>query len=140
MRMSRLQPLRGGLVPMALGGCLAMAVLAGCDRPANDETIDPPTATDPGAPPVDPVVPDPDGAEDDANVSMRYSCEGGWNIAVSGDTAQVTTGDGRVIELQRVADRSPPLFAGGALEFSIDGDGAVLGQDEGGPFPCEEAG
>ena len=57
-----------------------------------------------------------------------------------GDTAQVTADDGRVIELQRMADSSPPLFAGEALEFSVDGDGAVLGQDEGGPYSCEDAG
>ncbi len=122
-----------------LASCLLASGLVGCDTTETDAALEPPTTTDPGASPVDPAIPGPDDRRD-APASMRYACEGGWNIAIVGDTAQVTAGDGRVIELQRVADRSAPLFAGEALEFSVDADGAVLGQDEGGPFPCEESG
>lgn len=118
---------------------LLLAGMAGCDRTDPSQAIEPPEATVPGASPVDPALPGPDERLNDT-ASMRYTCEGGWNVAILGDIAQVTAGDGRVIELQRVADRSPPLFAGEALEFSVDGDGAVLGQDEVGPLPCEESG
>ncbi len=122
---------------LLVAGLLAFVI--GCDRSDPGQAIEPPEKTDPGASPVDPSIPGPDDRRDDT-ASMRYTCEGGWNIAIVGDTAQVTAGDGRVIELQRVGERRPPLFAGEALEFSVDGDGAVLGQDEGGPFPCEESG
>ena len=118
---------------------LLMAGVAGCDDSEPNLPTEPPEVTVPGASPVDPAIPGPDD-RGDGNTGTRYTCEGGWNVAVSGDVARVTAGDGRVIELQRVADRSPPLFAGEALEFSVNGDGAVLGQDEGGPFACEESG
>lgn len=118
---------------------LLSAGIVGCDQTERGRSSEPPVATSPGASPVDPSIPGPDDRGSDI-ASMRYTCEGGWNVAIVGDTAQVTAGDGRVIELQRVADRSPPLFAGEALEFSVDGDGAVLGQDEAGPLPCEESG
>lgn len=122
-----------------LSACLAVGGLAACDSRQPEAAADPPVAIQPGAPPVDPAIRGPDEPAD-TNAGMRYRCEGGWNVAVTGDTAQVTADDGRVIELQRVADRSPPLFTGEALEFSVNGDGAVLGQDEGGPFRCQDAG
>jgi len=122
---------------LLLIACLGVLAVAGCGQTGNDD-LAPPAATEPGAAPVQPTLPDVDASDDDST-TMRYSCEGGWNVAVRGDVVQVTADDGRVIELHRVADRSPPLFAGEALEFSIDGEGAVLGQDEGGPFTCEEA-
>lgn len=123
--------------PLLLFACLAAFGMSGCERGVEDELASPVT-TDPGAAPVEPTLPDVDGGGD--STTMRYTCEGGWNVAVRGDVVQVTADDGRVIELQRLPDRSPPLFAGEALEFSVDGNGAVLGQDEGGPFACEEAG
>ena len=117
---------------------LLMAGVTGCDDAAPNLPTEPPEVTVPGASPVDPAIPDPDEREEVAGT--RYTCEGGWNVAVYGDTARVTADDGRVIELQRVADRRSPLFAGEALEFSVDSDDAVLGQDEGGAFACEESG
>ena len=118
---------------------LLLAGMAGCDDSEPNLPTEPPEVTVPGASPVDPAIPGPDERREDI-AGVRYTCEGGWNVVVSGDTAQVTAGDGRVIQLQRVVGRSPPLFTGGALEFSLDGEGAVLGQDEGGPFACEESG
>ncbi|WP_152597788.1 hypothetical protein [Novilysobacter arseniciresistens] len=96
---------------------LGAVVLAGC-------------SAEPDAAPVDPAMVDTDTA------SMRYSCDDGWSVAVMGDTVVASAADGRTVELQRIADRSPPLFTGGALEFSVEDDGAVLGQDETGPLAC----
>lgn len=112
---------------LALSCFLAIVGLSACDRAANETASLEPTP--------EPAVAAPQGD----SASMRYRCEGGYGVAVIGDTARVTTSDGREIDLRRVADRSPPLFAGEALEFSVESDGAVLGQDEGGPFPCREA-
>lgn len=111
----------------AVGCCLAILGLSACDR-ATDDTA--------GA---DDVVEPTTAAPAGDSASMRYSCEDGYGVAIMGDIARVTTQDGREIDLQRVADRSPPLFAGEALEFSVESDGAVLGQDEGGRFSCREA-
>ena len=111
---------------LALSCCLAILGLSACDR-ATDDTA--------RVDVLEPATPAPAGD----SASMRYSCEDGYAVAIMGDVARVTTQDGREIDLQRVADRSPPLFAGEALEFSVESDGAVLGQDEGGRFPCREA-
>ena len=132
-------PARALLAPGLVSLGLLLAGVSGCERADPELPVEPPERTVPGAAPVDPSIPGPDAPVDD-NASMHYTCEGGWNVAIVGDTAHVTAGDGRVIALQRVPDRSPPLFAGEALEFSVDGGGAVLGQDEGGPFTCEESG
>lgn len=115
---------------IALGGCLMTLGLAACDGATDNE---PAVAVEPGR------GTEPDAVARGDSPSMRYSCEGGFQVAILGETARVTTRDGRVIDLSRVPDRSPPLFAGEALEFSVEADGAVLGQDEGGPFPCKEA-
>ena len=109
--------------------CIAVFTLVGCNAEPNAD-LEAPVVTEPGAAPVEPTVPD------DEAVTMRYSCDGGWNVAVKGDVVEVTADDGRVIQLQRIDDRSPPLFAGEALEFSVEDGGAVLGQDEGGPIAC----
>lgn len=108
---------------------LGAVVLAACSAEP-DAALEPPVATEPGTAPVDPAVVDTDAA------SMRYSCDDGWSVAVMGDTVVASASDGRTVELQRVAERSPPLFTGGALEFSVEDDGAVLGQDETGPLAC----
>lgn len=111
---------------LALSCCLILG-LSACDRAPDD------TARVDDVP--EPTTPAPAGD----SASMRYSCGEGYAVAIMGDSARVTTQDGREIDLQRVADRSPPLFAGEALEFSVESDGAVLGQDEGGRFSCREA-
>ena len=77
---------------------------------------------------------DPEDRPDDG--VTRYTCQGGWTVEATGDLARVSAVDGRVIELP-VATRSPPLYTGEALEFSVDADGATLGQDGAGPLPCE---
>lgn len=109
---------------------IAVCLLPGCKR-----TDDP----DRAAPAAQaPVATAPAQADDDtANaITMRYSC-GEHRIDVMGnDHARVTMSDGREIALAYVADSSPPLYAGEALEFSIDGSGAQLAQDEGASWPC----
>lgn len=115
---------------LALSGCLAVVALAACSRDADQNAAPAATIEQPASEAATPGGDSP---------SMRYSCEGGYAVAIVGDTARVTTQDGRTIELARAADRSPPLFAGEALEFTVASDGAVLGQDEGGAFACQEA-
>lgn len=106
---------------------IAVCLLPGCNRADDSDRAAPAVASDP--------VPAPADATSDA-VTMRYDC-GEHRIDVMGnDHARVTMSDGRVIELAHVADSSPPLFSGDALEFSIDGDGAQLAQDEGASWPC----
>lgn len=114
----------------AMSGCLAVIALSACSRDADESTAATPAVVEPATDAV--ATPEGD------SPSMRYSCEGGYTVAIVGDSARVTTQDGRMIELARAADRSPPLFSGEALEFTVASDGAVLGQDEGGAFACQE--
>lgn len=78
---------------------------------------------------------------DTAKSIMDYSCEGGHNVAIidGGAVARVALGDGRVIDLPRSADQTPPLYAGEALEFAVTSNGGMLGQDEVGGSSCEAA-
>lgn len=73
-------------------------------------------------------------------VTMRYSCAGGNKVDILGsEAARVTLGDGRVVELPRLADNSPPAFAGEALSFAVGSEDAQLSQDEGGQWTCSAA-
>lgn len=73
-------------------------------------------------------------------ITMRYSCEQGHRVdIVGGNSARVTLADGRIVDIPRVADSAPPRYAGVALSFEVDSDGAMLGQDEVGGFACREA-
>lgn len=117
----------------AMSACLAVIALSACSRDADESAATPAVVEPASDAAADAASPDGDSA------SMRYSCEGGYAVAIVGDTARVTTPDGRTLELARAADRSPPLFTGEALEFAVASDGAVLGQDEGGAFACQES-
>lgn len=109
---------------------VAIGLLAGCNRADDPDRAAPAVASDAVPAPAD-TAPAPADA-----ITMRYNC-GEHRIDVMGnDHARVTMSDDRVIELAHVADSSPPLFSGEALEFSIDGDGAQLAQDEGASWPC----
>lgn len=79
------------------------------------------------------------GANDD-DITMRYACEHGHAVAiVRGGTARVSLADGRVVEIPRIADSSPPRYAGAALSFDVGSNGATLGQHEVGGLACREA-
>jgi membrane-bound inhibitor of C-type lysozyme len=111
---------------------IAACLLPGCDR-ADPDRATPAVASDVPAPADAAPVPSD---TDTSAVTMRYSC-GDHQVDVMGnDHARVTMPDGRLLQLGYVADSSPPLFAGEALEFSIDGSGAQLAQDEGASWPC----
>jgi hypothetical protein len=43
-----------------------------------------------------------------------------------------------MVEIGRVADRSPPRFRGEAMSFEAGSDAATLSQDEVGGFACLE--
>lgn len=85
---------------------------------------------------------DPRGASDLGDQAddgiTRYNCQGGWTVEVDGEAAHVSAMDGRVVQLP-VSDRSPPLYAGEGLEFSVGDNGATLVQDAGQPLPCERS-
>ena len=82
----------------------------------------------------------PASGETDSDITMRYACEHGNSVAiVRGQIARVSLADGRVVEIQRIADSSPPRYAGVALSFEVGSDGAMLGQDEAGVLGCREA-
>ena len=131
-RITRRFPLIG--LPLAL----ALAACGGDNDQTEPEVAATQVAPDQGQPhPADPRGASDFGEGADDGIT-RYSCEGGWTVEAASDSARVTSLDGRVIELP-IADRSPPLYAGEALEFSVDDSGATLGQDEGGPFPCERS-
>ena len=70
-------------------------------------------------------------------VAVRYRCGDDYRVeVVDADSARVTLQDGRVVTLPRSADRSRTMYAGEALEFSIDDATAQLSGDEGGNWPC----
>jgi hypothetical protein len=126
-----------GLLVVELAACQKPAPPA---EPAPSAGNEPAAATTPADTP-DTSAPNEGGAADaSAGITMRYSCDGGHGVAiVRGDTARVTLADGRVVEIKRVADSSPPRYSGEALSFEVGNDGGTLGQDETGGFACREA-
>ncbi|MGH8077572.1 MAG: hypothetical protein ACREPE_09645 [Lysobacter sp.] len=117
--------------------CAAVLLMSACQQDRTAPAADIPPAAD--APQVAAATPELEPNRDQA--LMDYICEGGHRIAIvgGGDIARVTLSDNRTVDLQRSADQSPPLFDGEALEFVITSDGGMLGQDEGGGFPCKSA-
>ncbi|HEY0662957.1 MAG TPA: hypothetical protein VGD21_16730 [Lysobacter sp.] len=115
--------------PLVLSIC-AVLMVGACQKPAPPAETARPGAEAPA--PVTAEVPKPDDG-----ITMRYRCESGHSVAiVRGERARVTLADGRVVEIARVADSSPPQFEGEALSFEVTGDGATLGQHEVGGFAC----
>ncbi|MDQ3617586.1 MAG: hypothetical protein M3374_02540 [Pseudomonadota bacterium] len=112
----------------------AALTLSACQRDHSDD-LPPPTAADAPTAPIEPMTP-----PDDAT-TMRYRCESGHRVEIvnGGDTARVLLSDGRSVDIARVADASPPLYAGEALEFAVGSDGGTLGQDGVGGFDCTPA-
>ena len=73
-------------------------------------------------------------------ITMRYACDQGHSVAiVRGQIARVSLAGGRVVEIPRIADSSPPSYSGVALSFEVGSSGATLGQHEVGGFACREA-
>lgn len=101
------------------------------DAPAGPAAGDVPAATTPpGAPPV---VPSDAGQPRYA----RYACSEGHMVAVVGDEARVTLGDGREIRLTRDGDTGASSFTGEALAFRIADGRGELTQDERITVRCE---
>lgn len=116
--------------------------LAACQKPGPPADSVPGARDEPAASSDRPAVPgrtERDAAADDS-VTMRYACEQGHEIEiVGGDTARIRLNDGRVVEIVRVADSSPPRYSGEALSFDVASTGGTLGQHEVGGFSCREA-
>ncbi len=113
---------------LALSCCLGLLGLSACN-PQSDAVGT--------ADPADPANAVSDAGSD--SEGMRYTCDGGYAVVILGETARVSAPGGYDIELRRVTDMAPPVFAGEAMEFAIESDGAVLNQDEGGRLPCRES-
>lgn len=113
-------------LPIVLSTC-AVLILGACQKPG--EPVPPATPA--------PATDDTSKSDDDEGITMRYRCDSGHSVAiVRGELARVTLADGRVVEITRVADSSPPQFQGEALSFEVTDDGATLGQHEVGGFAC----
>lgn len=125
-----------GIAAAGLAACQKPAATADTSAPGRDERA---AATPADLP--DTSAPNESGAaEASQGITMRYTCDQGHSVAiVSGDIARVTLADGRVVEIGRVADSSPPRYQGEALSFDVGSVGATLGQDEVGGFACREA-
>lgn len=108
------------LFAMTLAACSA-------DRPETPATANSPApATNPG----------PEAPALDADVTMRYTCDGDHTVAVHGEKSVTVTTADRTTDLPRVAESSPPQFADDTLSFSIDTKGAELGHAGVGSFAC----
>ena len=123
---------------MRLALFLLAILVAGCDSsgpPGGEVEARRKTAEAPTSAAMPAATPEP--AAPAADVTMRYRCDQGHRVdIVGGDTARVTLADGRTVDIPRVAGSAPPRYAGEALSFEIGNDGATLGQDEVGGFPC----
>ena len=109
---------------------LALLLLAGCNRDTAD-TAD--STVDATTPAVDAAAPGPASAavEDDAGITMRYTCEGNTSVAIMGsDKARVDLPDGPDVNLSKVAGSAPPVFTGANLYFAIGDNGAHLSQGD----------
>ncbi|MBA3487411.1 MAG: hypothetical protein H0T88_09535 [Lysobacter sp.] len=116
---------------LALSCCLGLLGLSACNpQPGPADPADP-------ADPAEPANAVSDAGSD--SEGMRYTCDGGYAVVILGETARVSAAGGDDIQLRRVADMAPPVFAGEAMEFAVESDGAVLNQDEGGRRPCRES-
>lgn len=117
---------------------LAALMVASCQEPTSP-------SDKPSVSRESPTTPAPTDAIDDTpersdGITMRYTCEQGHSVAiVRGDTARVSLADGRVIDIPRIADSSPPRYSGVALSFDVGSNGATLGQHEVGGFACRES-
>jgi len=115
-------------VSLQLLGCAAALLIAACQKPAPPEPAPPSAST-----PTSAEAPNPA----DEGVTMRYRCESGLKVTIMrGETARISLADGRVVEIERTAESSPPSYRGEAVAFEVGGDGATLAQDDVGAFDC----
>ena len=108
----------------------------GAAKPSSDELATTPLPAGDAVAATEKSAPEPtsDG------ITMRYTCDQGHAVAiVRGEIARVSLADGRVLEIPRIADSSPPSYSGVALSFEVGSSGATLGQHEVGGFACREA-
>ncbi len=123
-------------IPIA---CVCLLLLSACQQDPSPR--DPDTSAAPASESAQAVPEARNARPDTAKSIMDYSCEGGHKVAIidGGAVARVSLGDGRVVDLPRSADQTPPRYAGEALEFAVTSNGGMLGQDEVGGSSCEAA-
>ena len=108
------------LAPIAL----LLVLVTGCNR--ND------AGRPPDSKPAADSTPAAATSGDATAVTMRYACYGNTNVEVLGaDRARAALPDGHTVDLTRVADSMPPVFAGGSLYFAIGSTDAHLSQEDG---------
>lgn len=78
-------------------------------------------------------------ANQDADVTARYTCEAGTSVAMLRDGhARVSLPDGSSVDLARIAGSQPAVFTGSSLYFTIGDRGAHLSQqDETNELACK---
>jgi hypothetical protein len=99
-------------------------------------------ACDRAEPPAPAPAAGPESPAADADapgVTMRYDCGDGYSVAIMGDSARVTAADGTRVDLPRMPDSSPPVYAGETMELAIGSEDAQLGRAEGGELTCSPA-
>jgi hypothetical protein len=136
--MPRIALLAWSLAALTAAACQKAAPTAdeGAAKPSSGESA---TTSVPAGDAVAATVKSaPESAND--GITMRYACDQGHSVAiVRGEIARVSLADGRVLEIPRIADSSPPSYSGVALSFEVGSTGATLGQHEVGGFACREA-
>ena len=115
---------------------LVSSCIAGCDTRQDDaatNAVAPAAAEDPSSAQAT--------ANPDADVTARYTCEAGTNVAMLRDGhARVSLPDGSSVDLARIAGSQPAVFTGSSLYFTIGDRGAHLSQqDETNELACERA-
>lgn len=118
------------IAPLLLPATFALAAcfLAACSGPAEPPATDATATTPPAG--TDAATTD-ERPEDNAGVTMRYTCDAGTEVTVLADgTATVALPGGQQVTVSRIAGSAPPVFTGGSLYFTVGEQGARLSQEE----------
>ncbi len=120
----------------------AVLLLAGCnaDRsPAPAAQV--PATTTPAATAGDAATadaPQPGTATPNTALGKSYDCGSGVIVDILKDDLLRATVPGQpTIELQRIANSTPPVFTGGNLYFTVGQNGVYLSQEDGTELACQ---
>lgn len=120
----------------------AALLLAGCnaDRSPAPAAQTPAAATG-DATTADATKPDlkqPDTAKPNAAPGKSYDCGSGVIVDILKDDKLRATVPGQpTVDLQRIANSTPPVFTGGNLYFTVGQNGVYLSQENGTELACQ---